>query len=549
MDQLASLAPEQKTDSIELHVRTYRSALKSSHEVTIESLVNSHLHLNSILHPDANKPDKVDFPALIYALLRLPTCLDLTQKVILGQTPEVFANGGLPKVESWKPVTAPSRRRQMRFSIKKKILACYISSISDIDDLVNLLLAYQIEWNKLHFLLKSHPLESLATKEQLSDFYLALGKNFKLRLTRIKSRPQSLRLQCLGSSWIDYAKTTQKWWKNLAITTSPHFHISHQKIYFVSSNTHSLLNLVLSPIQKHQKSILSYIQTEKPALFSVYQKITTGQSSLPLSDFLYYSTQFLPPTSSYFQTLAARQKKLKIIPIPSQSFLDINAQIIPVSSLVSSYLDPEIKVKNSKKLQASKSLILNIDYPLGFSAYNILNETLENVAQVKGVYILGKAAVLNGEIGDLEVPRVVFDEHSQNSYLFHNCFNHEFPYINNQGSILTNQKAVSVLGTYLENQELLESYSQNNFTVIEMESGPYLSAIAEATYQERLPLNTIIDLNNAPLDIGIINYASDTPYSKASNLGVKTNLGITGAEPTYLGSRAILQRIINLESN
>ena len=127
-----------------------------------------------------------------------------------------------------------------------------------------------------------------------------------------------------------------------------------------------------------------------------------------------------------------------------------------------------------------------------------------------------------------------------------NCFNTFFPFPNNQGSILTNQKAVSVLGTFLENAALLKKYFDNNLTIIEMESGPYLSAISEATYDQQFPRNSIVDLHNAPFDVGIINYTSDTPYSKAKNLGGSA-LALNGAEPVYLGTLSILQRIINIE--
>ncbi|MDD3002865.1 MAG: hypothetical protein PHS06_03290, partial [Candidatus Shapirobacteria bacterium] len=82
--------------------------------------------------------------------------------------------------------------------------------------------------------------------------------------------------------------------------------------------------------------------------------------------------------------------------------------------------------------------------------------------------------------------------------------------------------------------------------VIEMESGPYLSAVTESCYDQQAPKKSIVDLNNCPFDLGIINYASDTPYSSLQNLG-DSQLGITGIEPVTLGSLAILQRIINLE--
>ena len=100
----------------------------------------------------------------------------------------------------------------------------------------------------------------------------------------------------------------------------------------------------------------------------------------------------------------------------------------------------------------------------------------------------------------------------------------------------------------MENEALLKKYSENDLTVVEMESGPYLSAITEATYDQQLPRSTIVELNQAPLDVGIINYTSDTPYSQAKNLGAGS-LNLNGIEPVYLGSLAILQRIINLEES
>jgi len=79
-----------------------------------------------------------------------------------------------------------------------------------------------------------------------------------------------------------------------------------------------------------------------------------------------------------------------------------------------------------------------------------------------------------------------------------------------------------------------------------MESGPYLSAITESTYDQATPRGTIVDLNPCPIDLGIINYTSDTPYSQTSNLGTHKS-PLTNIEPVYAGSLAILQRIINLE--
>jgi hypothetical protein len=550
-------------EDIDLHVRTYRSALKSTLEVSLNSLTNSHLKMESILHPFGNNPNQFDTAAFIYSVFRLPHSIDKTKKLVIAQSPEVFESSGFKSFESWIKVSAPGRRRTCYFNKNTKILAMLIASISDIDDVVNVLIAYQTEWNKFHSLLHTKFSQynqfkkSLNSKNFFQNFNIlesdwnslkiALGPKWKLRLSRIYKKNTDLHIQLLAGSWVDYVKTTQKWWKTIATTVADKFHISAQEIYFVSSNTHSLMNIFTGFALKNQKKILDHLQKNHPSLYQTWEEIQKKENFLNKNDFLYFAFKFYSDIPKIKEEFIKYQNKLGIINVPSSNYLDINVQLFPIKNFLKSpYLDPRLKISSPKKIANSKALIFNIDYPLGFAAYHVLDETLENVKKIKGIYILSKAAVLNSEIGDIAMPRIVFDEHSQNSYMFKNCFNNFFPFPNDQGSVLTNQKAVSVLGTFLENEALLKKYSENDLTLIEMESGPYLSAVAEATYDQQTPKGTIIDLNSAPFDIGIVNYTSDTPYSKAKNLGAE-NLGLKGIEPVYLSSLTILQRIINLE--
>jgi hypothetical protein len=550
-------------ESIDLHVRTYRTALKSNLEISVNSLINSHLKMESILHPFGSDPKNVDFAALFYCLLRLPRTIDRTRLVVMGQNPEVFAQFGFKNVTSWTKVSSPSRRRTRFFHPHTGVNASFLSSITDVDDIVNLVIAYQVEWNKFHLLLRQHYSTFLAFKKALKSkkfftdlninpedwqtFITVLGPKPMLRIHRIYHQIHDIHLRLLAGSWIDYTKTVQRWWKNVAIAAASTHHLSRQNIYFVSSNSHSLLNLFTGFPLAIKTDLLRRLKTDRPDLYQLWTQIKSGDSSLPEADFLFYVSKFYPHVPEYQHQLDLLKHQSGILTIPSTNYLDINVQIFPLNKLVSSKnLCPSLKISKPSVLASSEALIFNIDYPLGFAAYHVLNEILENVRQVKGVYILGKAAVLNSELGDIEMPRVVFDEHTQNTYLFNNCFNTFFPFSNHQGSLLTNQKAVTVLGTFLENETLFQKYFQNNITVIEMESGPYLSAITEAAYDQQLPRHTLVDLHTAPFDVGIINYTSDTPYSQAKNLGTGA-LELNGAEPVYLGTLAILQRIINLE--
>jgi hypothetical protein len=55
-----------------------------------------------------------------------------------------------------------------------------------------------------------------------------------------------------------------------------------------------------------------------------------------------------------------------------------------------------------------------------------------------------------------------------------------------------------------------------------------------------------INFSKLPIDLGIIHYASDTPYTQARTLGAR-GLSYYGMDSTYASSLAILRRILRLE--
>ena len=145
--------PIRSSEEIDLYLRTIYSLLRSTNEVNIRTLEGVHASTNSSLHMNA-LDTQPDTSALIYTLLRLPSVIIQVNKVILGQSANSFTEYGYTNIESWQEVTAKARRRKCFFDGVEK-LACYIASRSDIDDVVPCLTAFQIEWNKLHFLLNT----------------------------------------------------------------------------------------------------------------------------------------------------------------------------------------------------------------------------------------------------------------------------------------------------------------------------------------------------------------------------------------------------------
>ncbi|EQD56542.1 hypothetical protein B1A_11483, partial [mine drainage metagenome] len=178
-------------------------------------------------------------------------------------------------------------------------------------------------------------------------------------------------------------------------------------------------------------------------------------------------------------------------------------------------------------------MLINIQYPLGLGAYHILRQVMEATDRVEGVYILGKAATLNADVGDVLISDVVHDEHSGNTYWLDNCFSFAdvAPFVTSR-SVLDRQRAVSVRSSFLQNRAYLDFYYRDAYTVVEMEAGPYLGAVFEAGDPSRYPTDEQVDLTRPAMEVGLIHYASDTPYTQARTLGAR-GLRFEGMEATY----------------
>jgi hypothetical protein len=93
----------------------------------------------------------------------------------------------------------------------------------------------------------------------------------------------------------------------------------------------------------------------------------------------------------------------------------------------------------------------------------------------------------------------------------------------------------------------MEAFLQLGYTDVEMESGPYLSALYEFIRPRRYPEDELVNLYRVPFEVGVLHYASDTPISKGRNLGTR-NLSYYGIDPTYATTVAVLRRILALET-
>ena len=560
---------------VDLYVRTYTTLLQSSGSIGVASLEPAHITAASSLHAGVLEPEP-DLNAFIYSVQRLPASIVDVREILLGQSRLAFARAGYADLESWTMESAPGRRRRWLHD-GGDCLAVYIASTSDLDDLIPTIVAYQIEWNKMHRLIAADTRlgETIAaaaadpsmapTGEVLAGIGRALlldtggwerlrrvwGGAVWVNLAKIAAERKRYGLRMLGGSFVGYVRATRQWWAPVQRLLIDH-DLVNRPVYFVSSNTHSIVNVLSGVTRRRHNALTGYIRDRNlPELLPELEKLEAGRIKGSWDNLLYFAAR------SYFNDTAhlaerelrtAEEQERGLYHIEPSSAVDVGVQVIDLAKLDVSSVDPRLCDPETERLDpaATDAVVINVNYPLGFGAYHLLTQVSTAFDQLRGIYILGKAATLNGRIGDVMLANVVFDEHSGNTYWFDNCFNYEdvTPYLQH-GAALDNQKAVTVKGTYLQNKGYLDFYYRENYTVVEMEAGPYLSAIYEDVTLQRHPTDEAINMRGAEtngMDLGIIHYASDTPYTRAQTLGAR-GMSYYGMDSTYASTIAILRRV------
>src|SRR6266508_3256950 len=396
--------------AVELYVRTYTTMLQSSGDIKVESLVQAHLGMGSVLHPLAAQPES-DMGALLYAARRLPAAINRCRRVIMGQSPQGFRAVLGADIMGWEAVKAPARRRRW-YHDGQNTLAVLIASTSDIDDLVPTLVAFQIEWNKMHRSLQDVSLSDedarQATGASPDDWRRlreAWGDAFDSNLAAIKRDECRIVLRLIGGSHLGFARNASRWWLPVAAAMDE-LGARDAPIYFVSSNAHSLINVLTGVARRIEKEIVDWIATSDSELEEERRKLEAGHSRASRQNWLYYGARQVFDASPHRERLRKWRAELEaangVRHIPAVGTgVDSAAQVFMLSKLDPSTIDPRVGAVDERKLRESDACIINVDYPLGEAAYHILRQVAEQAAWVAGVYVPGKAATLNADVGDV----------------------------------------------------------------------------------------------------------------------------------------------------
>lgn len=287
-------------------------------------------------------------------------------------------------------------------------------------------------------------------------------------------------------------------------------------IHIISANMHSVMNTLFA---------VNTLKTELTTkdVFEVYEQLSNKENH----DF------------RNKVTIAALENGM--IFIGDTSGTNIDVQIFDTSKI---NFD-EIDIKSDKEtLISKKPIILVMDYAFGEQAYETMDELLKPY-KVKGtkvflnvvsISIMGKAGILEGGKGDIMIPSAHIFEGTADNYPFINELNKED--LEGQGIDVYEGSMITVLGTSLQNKDILKFFYNSTWNVIglEMEGAHYQKAI-QAASKVRRSINPEVKVRYAY-------YASDNPLETGSTLA-SGGLGTSGVKPTYLITRKILEQLFN----
>ena len=164
--------------------------------------------------------------------------------------------------------------------------------------------------------------------------------------------------------------------------------------------------------------------------------------------------------------------------------------------------------------------------------YKAENEAIH--LDVDSVSIMGKAGILEGGKGDIMIPDAHVFEGTADNYPFENELSKSD--FENDGLAVYEGAMVTVLGTSLQNKDILKFFYNSTWNVIglEMEGAHYQKAIQSAS-KVRKSINQNVKVRYAY-------YASDNPLETGATLA-SGGLGMSGVTPTYAITQRILEQI------
>jgi hypothetical protein len=291
--------------------------------------------------------------------------------------------------------------------------------------------------------------------------------------------------------------------------------LENRPFHIISANLHSVLNLIYG----YHAVISDEKKSDDRNLYEFILDILTKGEQI--------------------RTLAGTHG---FVEIEDRSGAQSNIQIIDTAELGAIDFHPGLKINQPLLLQ-QKPVLLVMDYAFGLQAFELMDELLKpwekdgltRTLNVQSISVMGKAGILPGAKGDIMLPTAHVIEGRADNYILNNDL-HQEDFDN--GIDIYEGPMITVLGTSLQNRDLLEMFHTTTWRAIglEMEGGHYQRAIGAAIIRGHIPKD---------VQVRYAYYASDNPIRSGQTLAAGP-MGIEGIRPTYMITKVILEKIFHI---
>lgn len=531
-----------------LHIAMRHLFVRGSYKplgISGESMINALLELKPEIYGSISDPNKVELKGLHYIFQRLPQGIEECSFIKLISR-EGFENS------KFSPIVPAKRRRQCYRIDADQMYIEMVRGYSDIYDILTHLTFMYIEaekirsqaidhrrrkkreWVMLEKMVKNNKTTKKKNRE-LGYTYLStlLGRSFEetkemaLKFEKTKKVNSLFNIvYWLGTISIQefFDKKDRQitfsgplrekvgkhifgsYWAHNVKSCLQENKLLHRPLHVISANLHSVMNCFFAKTALEQKNI----KKDFDSLVKMLSKDSKETHREQVRQFAIDNG---------------------MIEISDQTGVNIGVQLFDLAVI-------------NKDRRKKAPVIIVMDYAFGEQAYELMDELIKPFEydeekiplNIESINIMGKAGILEGIKGDIMIPTAHVFEGTADNYPLENKFNTRD--LQNSGLSVYKGPMVTVLGTSLQNKDILRYFLKSSWNAIglEMEGAHYQKAI-QAASKIRGSIKENVQIRYAY-------YASDNPLETGSTLA-SGGLGVDGVKPTYLITKSFLKSIMS----
>ncbi|CAG37365.1 DUF6909 family protein [Desulfotalea psychrophila] len=530
-------------------------------DVMGEKLAEALIQISPEIYGSMNDPRVVELKGLEYVINRMPRGIEKCEKLVLTSVDD-FAQTSFEK-------RTPLKRRRLSYAISETEM-CFIVTRgeSEVYDILTHIVFLNLEASKIHNLIRAEEdpvngdwaklkkLMESGVQLQGEDLELQgeeldqalwvlskfLGRSYKetrdsyeyLEGTRLRDGANSslfsfiyeIGRRCRGGCEVNPSSTFQivcapsmndmiaaskyaSVWAKSVIGAIVEGGLANRSLHIISANMHSCRNVLYGP------GYLQRQDREVPSDLAVMVRELRDEEDDLEEYALAHGFRFWHDTSGS----------------------SIDVQFIDTSKV--EVLHPSIV---GDQWGEDAPVLLVIDYAFGTQAFTILDEFLRGQddfphckLDVKSISVMGKAGILAGKKGDIMLASAYVLEGTPDNYIVDNDLAPEDFTICKKGIRVVTGSMLTVLGTSLQNSDLLKRFLKSKWGMVglEMEGAHFQRAIGASIIRKRL---------SADVKVRCAYYASDNPLISGQTLA-SGPMGSEGVFSTYLVTRVILGKI------